>query len=222
MQQQFYYTHCTSQTSVFGEAEYGIRAASVPAQDIPRPFADEIASLAQYALPLDMRGGDRSRWPHDAGRAPVRLARLRTQDGRFAVVHSVYRNTDTLGRPHCFFAHILIPPAGQPPLSPVEVLELWGSKGQWGTTDGFVWSDDPTGQQLLPPWTGSPQEGTNRLIGIDSLRRFLLGESNPVPTDRPSLETTPQRLQGSSNHQCRRELLSPSCSVTWQANDSIS
>lgn len=209
MLHQFYFTHCTPETSIFGEGDYGIRAASLPAREIPSRLFQTIASLAPYYLPRDM--SESACQYIMAGTAPIRLARIRMEDGRIAVVHSVYRATDTLGRTGSFFSHLLIPPQGQSSLSTADVLHLWGAEGRWGETNAFVWqdrqgSDSAHEGQLLPIWQDGPAR-PGALVNALALQRFLLGDENYVPPDRVCLETTPARLRGSEHYVRRREIL---------------
>lgn len=207
---QFYHTRCRAEESVIGQEEFTVRAASVAAEEIKaQRLHQHLASLAGYELPIGMRFQARSQEGLAVGRAPVRLARLRMQDGTIAVVHSVYR-ADAGSRIMNYFSHIVLPSEGELSLSAADSISLWGQQAAWGASSGLVWQDvqgSASGcNKVLPAWT-PPRDGIPRLLSAETVRRFLQGESVETPIGCPSLEITPSRLRGRENLRLRMSLL---------------
>jgi hypothetical protein len=205
MPDQFYYTHCTSATSMTGEAEYRIRAASLPAQEV-RLLVQAVASVGQYDLPLDMRSAFLNSSSLGPGEAPLRLARLKLNDGRTAVVQSAYRPKDAVGGSRSFFSHVLLSRPDGIALSALDAICLWGSRGAWGSPCELVWEDQThlTGEaQHLPPWQFQHQ---SRFLTPHVVVDFLRGVAPPAPP-LSCLEIIPRRVLGDSRRADRRAIL---------------
>ena len=207
---QYYHTRCSAAESFFGQEGFGVRAASVPAEEIKsRQIHLLLADLALYELPLGARDEASSASGLAVGKAPIRLARIRTADGDLALVHSVYR-ADAGNRKMSYFSHVVLVPPQGPAVTASQCLALWGSEASWAATSGWVWREppgnDPARSKVLPEWI-PPAVDSGPIVSLESVCRFLRGKPARPPASCPALELSPRRLQGEEHFKLRRELI---------------
>ena len=179
MLEQYYYTHCTAQSSIFDKAGFGIlRGIRFREGDTTPLGAGD--SWAGGLRPSIVHTGFASSWYSIRSPDPVGSPSLdgwKIRRGAFGL-HS----TDTKGRERSFFSHIIAPQPGDEPLSAQETVGLWGAQGTWGATDGFVWSDESFasgGGHLLDPWQ-TQLTPTTSLLSVESLQGFLAGRGDAI------------------------------------------
>ncbi|MCH8150172.1 MAG: ACT domain-containing protein, partial [Planctomycetes bacterium] len=193
---QLYYTHCTAATSKIGQAEYSVRAASLPREEISNQLVQSLTGLTAYRLPIEMSGAARSGKGLRPDEAPFRLARLPMPDGHVAAVAAAYSSRDSTGNARSFFSHVILPSSPEA-LTARQVIELWGSDGAWGSSSDLVWNDPKspplTDSHDLPKW--SPQHGAG-LLRLAGLQSVLRSETPPDTGRREALDLAPQRLCG--------------------------
>ena len=110
---QLYCTHCTCGTSALEQDKgamadqvvgYSVRASSLEGDRL-RECYRQIESLLYYYLPRDCPA--EAKLQHTASSAPKRLVYVPSSDGWEILLQVCYRQTDTVGRPGSYFAHIL-------------------------------------------------------------------------------------------------------------------
>jgi hypothetical protein len=203
---QFYHTRCSAAESVIGQDEFSIRASSRSAEDILAcRLHQTLYELAYYEIPPTLQERARAGERLSADDGPIRLARMRADNGDLAIVHSVYRD-DAGARRGNYFSHVVLPKNAGGALPAGSAIALWGTQKRWGSASGCVWRDESLGgnapSQLLPPWT--PPEPGDTILARDAVRRFLCGEEIPAP---PLLELFPRRLIGSDCQEHRQLLV---------------
>ena len=162
---QLFVTHCLTSDSVLGEAGFSIRASSL---DVDHPLLAIAMNLNAYELPLMAYDGARP-YPWEA---PIRLAAIPLKEtGLVAIMHSVYMETDTRGRPNSYFTHVIFVPKEE--FSWRTTLKSWGAI-QWQIPD----VTDNSDEIFNPPrWiTQWPNHATNKLPILDSLPNAELNE----------------------------------------------
>lgn len=158
---QVFVTHCRPEDSIFGEAGFSIRASSL--EDRDHFLHREAINLPPYELPPAFHGGRPT--PQEA---PVRLAAVPLKSGNFiALMHSVYMETDTRGRPNSYFTHVIFVPEDK--FSWKEALLSWGK---------ITWEIPSDQEEILnsgeyfntPFWMGDwPRGATRKLPKLKSL-----------------------------------------------------
>lgn len=158
-------THCLTSESVLGEAGFTVRATSLEASD---PLLSIAMNLNAYELPLLAYYGAR---PYPWA-APIRLAAIpiknhpiKDQD-LVAIMHSVYMETDTRGRPNSYFTHVIFVPKDD--FSWRTTLKSWGAI-QW----------------KMPNVSPNPEKAFNP-------PRWITQWQNGAPIKLPKLETLPE------------------------------
>lgn len=153
-------THCLTSESVLGEAGFTIRATSLEADD---PLLSIAMNLNAYELPLLAYDGARP-YPWEA---PIRLAAIPLKDYDFvAIMHSVYMETDTRGRPNSYFTHVIFVPKDD--FSWRTTLKSWGAI-QW----------------KMPNVSPSPEKAFNP-------PRWITQWQNGAPIKLPMLKSLPE------------------------------
>ena len=155
---QLFVTHCLTSDSVLGEAGFSIRATSLKSD---HPLLSVAMNLNAYELPLTAYDGARP-YPWEA---PIRLAAVPLKESIFvAIMHSVYMETDTRGRPNSYFTHVVFIPKED--FSWRTTLKSWGAI-QWEMPDV---SENPHEAFNPPRWiTQWPNHATNVLPLLESL-----------------------------------------------------
>ena len=155
---QLFVTHCLTSDSVLGEAGFSIRATSLKSD---HPLLSVAMNLNAYELPLMAYDGARP-YPWEA---PIRLAAVPLKESIFvAIMHSVYMETDTRGRPNSYFTHVVFIPKED--FSWRTTLKSWGAI-QWQMPDV---SENPHEAFNPPRWiTQWPNHATNVLPLLESL-----------------------------------------------------
>jgi hypothetical protein len=162
---QLFVTHCLTSDSVLGEAGFSIRATSLKSDDSLLSIA---MNLNAYELPLMAYDGARP-YPKEA---PIRLAAIPLNEiNLVAIMHSVYMETDTRGRPNSYFTHVIFVPKEE--FSWRATLKSWGAI-QWQMPD----VTDNSDEIFNPPrWiTQWPNHTTNELPMLESLPESGLEE----------------------------------------------
>jgi len=155
---QLFVTHCLASDSVLGEAGFSVRATSLEPDD---PLLSIAMNLNAYELPMLAYDGARPYPWH----APIRLAAIPLK-GKYlvAIMHSVYMETDTRGRPNSYFTHMVFVPKEE--FSWRTTLKSWGAI-QWELPDV---SENPHQAFNPPRWiTKWPNNTTNKLPPLESL-----------------------------------------------------
>ena len=162
---QLFVTHCLTSDSVLGEAGFSIRATSLKSDD---PLLSIAMNLNAYELPLMAYDGARP-YPKEA---PIRLAAIPLKEiNLVAIMHSVYMETDTRGRPNSYFTHVVFIPKEE--FSWRTTLKSWGAI-QWQMPDV---TDNPDRVFNPPLWiTQWPNHTTNELPMLESLPESGLEE----------------------------------------------
>jgi hypothetical protein len=170
--QQFYYTSCTPDRSVFGESGYSLRGASEPKRD----YLTILHRLTGYELPPDMRNETLS-----PDTAPLRLSLRQNDVGRRFLIHTAYRGDDFTGkRGRCFFSHVV--ECDNQNSHPLSAIQSWGA-------DFWIWCDSDNLSKSLKP-LASIEPGP--YLTMETLSRFVRGE--PVPVSRTALDLSPSYL----------------------------
>lgn len=111
-------THCLTSDSVLGEAGFSVRATSLDPND---PLLSIVMNLNSYELASLAFDGAQP-YPKEA---PIRLAAIPLKDNPFvAIMHSVFMEYDTRGRPNSYFTHVVFVPKDE--FSWRTVLKSWG------------------------------------------------------------------------------------------------
>jgi hypothetical protein len=151
---------------------YSVRASSLEGDRL-RECYRQIEPLLYYYLPRDCPA--EAKLQHTASSAPKRLVYVPSSDGWEILFHACYRQTDTVGRPGSYFAHILARDAAkQPgPWSVLDCLRLWEAP-HWVTEDS---SNIPL---VLKPLRSLQEMLGDGCPGIDDglMLSFLTTEAN--------------------------------------------
>jgi hypothetical protein len=178
--EQFYITHCITEDSLFNAPGYSVRAASTANKDALLLALE----YPPYELPIDMWKGKPLK-PH----TPCRLSYTKHPSGGFWVAHSVFLETDTMGRDRSYFTHLIHLPAST---TPAIILRSWDAVG---------WTREypPKADKQLP----QGQIPTGNAISDEALQTFLSGPETG-PTDL-AVVVCPDRFRASAA--VRRELV---------------
>ena len=181
---QLFVTHCLTSDSVLGEAGFSIRATSLKSDD---PLLSIAMNLNAYELPL-MAYDDARPYPKEA---PIRLAAIPIKDQNLvAIMHSVYMETDTRGRPNSYFTHVIFVPKEE--FSWRTTLKSWGAI-QWQIPDV---TDNPDRVFNPPLWiTQWPNHTTNELPMLDSLPESGLEEHHFINELYEYYQKSPKALE---------------------------
>lgn len=164
---QLFVTHCLSTDSVLGEAGYSIRATSLESDS---PLLSIAMNFNAYELPLIAYDGAQP-IPQEA---PIRLAAVPLKDLELvAIVHSVYLETDTRGRPNSYFTHVIFVPEEE--FSWVSAIKSWGAV-KWELPE----VDECIDNAFNPPcWISRwPNQGPVKLPKLASLPKTELEDKH--------------------------------------------
>lgn len=164
---QLFVTHCLSTDSVLGEAGYSIRATSLESDS---PLLSIAMNFNAYELPLIAYDGAQP-IPQEA---PIRLAAVPLKDLELvAIVHSVYLETDTRGRPNSYFTHVIFVPEEE--FSWARAIKSWGAV-KWELPE----VDECIDNAFNPPcWISRwPNQGPVKLPKLESLPKTELADKH--------------------------------------------
>jgi hypothetical protein len=181
---QLFVTHCLTSDSVLGEAGFSIRASSLKADD---PLLSIAMNLNAYELPFMAYDGARP-YPWEA---PIRLAAIPLKENGFvAIMHSVYMETDTRGRPNSYFTHVIF--VTKEEFCWRTTLKSWGAI-QWEMPDVL----ENSHQAFNPPrWiTQWPNHETNELPMLESLPKSGIKEHHFIDELYKYYQKSPKALE---------------------------